>query len=867
MAFLYEKIDALREYGSCAPVPDYIPQNLNPNFELRPYQRKAFENFITHFESRKCPKPTQVLFHMATGSGKTLMMAGLMLYLYQKGYRNFLFFVNLSNIVEKTRENFTNPASSKYLFAQDVVLEGCRVPIRQVENFQDASPDAINLCFTTTQGLHADLWTAKENAMSFEDFKAHKTVLISDEAHHLNVDTKKKRSAEEESSYHSWEQTVKAIFRQHAENVLLEFTATCDLANPAIRAAYEDKMITDYPLAKFYADRYSKDIITLRSDLSVMERALQALVLSQYRLKVFQDYRLSIKPVVLFKAAKIAESKAFFETFLEMVRTLTGARLQALADAANSAVMRRAFGYFADNGISMETLASELRDDFAAEHCISVNDDQDATQKQILLNSLEDVGNPYRAVFEVKKLDEGWDVLNLFDIVRLYETRQSSGSRISPATIAEAQLIGRGARYCPFQVEAEQPRFQRKYDEDVSNPLRICEELYYHCQNDHRYVTELKTALREIGLDTDQMVQREYTLKPAFRTDPLYTQGVLFVNDREVQDRRAVRELPDALRNTVYRYEAPAGTSGMDEIMRDTPGMTDTRSETKTTQWTIGEIAAIQYALVHKALMKYPVYRFQTLKRCFPNVASTREFITSAEYLGGIRLEIVSREARPSMTTLYRAVFSALGRIADSISGIEETYRGTRVFHPCRLQDVFGDKVVHYTRPHDGGVGVPQSDVSVNERDRLDLAGQDWFAYADNYGTSEEKAFVAHFYTYIDRFRQVYQKVVLIRNERMFHLYSFEEGKRFEPDYVLILQRETDGGLEQIQVLIEPKGNHLLAEDAWKEAFLLSLEQNSVAVGGEEDGCVRHRIVGLHFFNENTRKREFDQDLENLLKL
>lgn len=102
--------------------------------------------------------------------------------------------------------------------------------------------------------------------------------------------------------------------------MLLEFTATCDLANPAIRAAYEDKMIADYPLAKFYADRYSKDIITLRSDLSVLERALQALVLSQYRLKVFQDYRLSIKPVVLFKAAKIAESKAFFTAFLEMVR-------------------------------------------------------------------------------------------------------------------------------------------------------------------------------------------------------------------------------------------------------------------------------------------------------------------------------------------------------------------------------------------------------------------------------------------------------------------------------------------------------------------------------------------------------------------
>jgi hypothetical protein len=38
---------------------------------------------------------------MATGSGKTVMMAGLILYLYEQGYRNFLFFVNRGQIVEK----------------------------------------------------------------------------------------------------------------------------------------------------------------------------------------------------------------------------------------------------------------------------------------------------------------------------------------------------------------------------------------------------------------------------------------------------------------------------------------------------------------------------------------------------------------------------------------------------------------------------------------------------------------------------------------------------------------------------------------------------------------------------------------------
>ena len=118
MPFLYEKIDAYREGGFSKELPQYIPDNLNPNFELRPYQTAAFENFITYFENDKlCQKPTQTLFHMATGSGKTLIMAGLMLYLYKQGYRNFLFFVNLSNIVQKTKENFLNSVSSKYLFA------------------------------------------------------------------------------------------------------------------------------------------------------------------------------------------------------------------------------------------------------------------------------------------------------------------------------------------------------------------------------------------------------------------------------------------------------------------------------------------------------------------------------------------------------------------------------------------------------------------------------------------------------------------------------------------------------------------------------------------------------------------------------
>lgn len=855
MAFLYEKIDTLREYGSSAALPSYISENLNPSFELRPYQKQAFENFITHFESDNRPKPTQVLFHMATGSGKTLIMAGLMLYLYKQGYRNFLFFVNLSNIVEKTRENFRNPASTKYLFADEIVLDGERIRINQVDNFQYADKDAINICFSTTQGLHMDMWMAKENGMSFDDFDEQKVVLISDEAHHLNVETKKKMSAEEESNYHSWEQTVKNIFSRNADNILLEFTATCDLANPAIRAAYENKIIFDYALTKFYGDRYSKDIITLRSDLTIMERALQALVLSQYRLKVFQNHRLSIKPVVLFKAAKIADSKDFMAEFIETVKSLTGTQLRDLSNAANNEVMHTAFAYFANNGILFDTLAAELRDDFSEEHCVSVNDDKDATQKQILLNSLEDADNPYRAIFEVKKLDEGWDVLNLFDIVRLYETRQSSGKKIAPATIAEAQLIGRGARYCPFQIDNEQPKFQRKYDEDITNELRVCETLYYHCQNDHRYVTELRNALREIGLDTDKIVQREYVLKDDFKATDLYRQGLIFLNVREVKDRKDVRGLTPTVRDDIYRFQAATGASGIDSVMAETPQGVDPVIDLKTAHMTIKEIAAINYAVVNKALIKYPIFKFNTLRSYFPNIKSTRQFITDDEYLGAVRIDIQSNDEQPTMETLYAAVFYVLGKIAGSISGIEETYRGTKEFRAKKIRDVFRNKTVNYTEPHDGGIGISQNDPSVKRDWKIDLSTEDWFAYTDNFGTSEEKAFVAYFSGYVNDLKKIYNRIYLVRNEREFHIYSFEDGERFEPDYVLFLQKDKSDGFEQLQIFIEPKGTQLLEKDAWKENFLLQLEKEAVPTTIFVDDN-DYKIWGFHFFNQNNRMKE-----------
>ncbi|MCQ5078312.1 DEAD/DEAH box helicase family protein [Gemmiger formicilis] len=865
MPFLYEQLDTLREFGSYTEIPPYIQENVNQRFELRPYQIGAFENFITYFENEKmCRKPTQTLFHMATGSGKTMIMAGLMLYLYKKGYRNFLFFVNLSNIVNKTRENFLNALSSKYLFADEIRLNGERVQIKEVSNFQYSDDDAINICFTTTQGLHSDMWTAKENALSDDDFANKKVVFISDEAHHLNVDTKAlAKNKDEQDNYKSWEYTVRRIFEMNKDNVLLEFTATCDIHNPQIRAEYESKIVYDYPLSKFRADGYSKEIKTLRSDVSVMERAIQAIMLSQYRLKVFQDNRLSVKPVVLFKAAKIADSNAFMEDFIDTVKNLTGDELRRVSELTDNETLGEAYAYFEKNGISFEQLAQELRDDFSAEHCISANDDKEAAARQIALNSLEDATNPYRAVFEVKKLDEGWDVLNLFDIVRLYETRQSSGKRISPATISEAQLIGRGARYCPFQIDDEQEKYKRKYDTDIDNPLRICEELYYHCQNDSRYIGELNNALREIGVDIENKTVRTYVLKDTFKADSLYREGFVFTNDRVEKSRNDVDGLLPSVREHIYAVKLSTGSSGEDTIFGAGNALTEKAVATYTYRTDIQTIADMNYAIVHKALCKYSVFKFNTLKSYFPNLKSTREFITSPNYLGAIKIEITSKYETPTPSILFSACVNVLGKVAESVSDIEITYVGTTEFKPTRISEMFKDKKCNYTIVHDGGLGYSQNDASVPNGWKIDLSKEDWFAFEDNFGTSEEKAFVAYFKSFIPHLKEKYDKVFLVRNERQLHIYSFDGGERFEPDYLLFLHKQNDAGYEQLQVFIEPKGTHLIADDKWKEDFLLEIEDKAVTTKIFVDDN-KYKIWGFHFFNTDVRMNEFKKDMERL---
>lgn len=872
--YLYQKIEKkvianTSWYKSC---PDYIASNLRKELPLRDYQSNAIRNFISFYEDPSLKNsPTHVLFQMATGSGKTLLMAGLILYLYKQGYRNFLFFVNTNNIIYKTKDNFLNQFSSKFLFAENIHIDGKNVDINEVNNFQDTDPDAINICFATIHKLHGDLINVKENCMSFDDFSEDPVVLISDEAHHLNADTKSSKAVKDDNA--SWEITVENILSSNNQNILLEFTATAGLSNKAVKNKYVSKLIYDYELKQFYKDGYSKEIKSLRSDLDLKDRIIQAVLLSQYRLKLFSKHGLNVKPVILFKSANSTKSNEnSYELFQKVISNLTVDKLEVVLNSKND-IFKRIREFLTNQEISHESLVQEIKFDFSDEHCLIVDEKILNEKSQLLLNSLEDDSNRIRAIFEIKMLDEGWDVLNLFDIVRMYDTRQAghtkNGKReISKTTISEAQLIGRGARYCPFKINEDDELFKRKYDSDEDNELRICETLLYHCFDEERYISELKEALRHEGLDLDKDVIRcSYKLKDDFKNTDLFNSGLVFLNERVKKESKDLLSLDDKLISKIYSYTEQSGASELEDLFGSDENKSSVLKD-KVYHFKIKEKAKDNYSVVHKALRQFREFNFDNLKKHFKDLKSMSDFIFKEEYLGNIEIQIHYFGKDVSQSTILKALVRNFAEIAKKIGFNESIYEGSIKFKPKKFRNVFTDKTISVAKASvsTGGKGISQKN-SLNYP--LDLSSEDWYVYNDNYGTDEEKALVKQFKTYLDDLRKVYSKLYLVRNEQQLSIYSFKDGNRFEPDFVLFLQKVDGKDFEQMQIFIEPKGENLLKQDKWKEDFLLEIKEKTNEDPSLLSENSHYKIWGFHFTNFNgkqeDRRSDFRQDMEEII--
>ena len=63
------------------------------------------------------------------------------------------------------------------------------------------------------------------------------------------------------------------------------------------------------------------------------------------------------------------------------------------------------------------------------------------------------------------------------------------------------------------------------------------------------------------------------------------------------------------------------------------------------------------------------------------------------------------------------------------------------------------------------------------------------------------------------------------------------------------------------QLFIEPKGNHLLYTDQWKEDLLLNLEQEAKVELYQNQS---YKLIGMPFYNKENRESVFEERLLNI---
>jgi len=869
--FLSEDFDVLSKNNVFEKeIPDYITENLNPNFELREYQKEAFTRFFHYLEKYpEKPEEKALLFNMATGSGKTLIMAGLILYLYKQGYRNFLFFVNSNNIIDKTKDNFMNFLSSKYLFNEKINIDGKPIKIREVNSFEGINENEINICFTTIQKLHLDLSLDKENSITFEDFKNKKLVLLADEAHHGQVKTKQTSLIPEKN----WENTIEQILDKNKDNLLLEFTATMGFENnPTIKSKYLNRLLYKYDLLHFRNEKFSKDIELFRVDGNKEYRMLTAVLINQYRQDIASKYKIKhFKPVILFKAqARIEESKENYRIFRELIDNLKKEAIEDIKKRSNESIMKKLFAFYEMDGTSIQNLIKKIQLNFVEENCLNVNesvnlDNQNIKSKdrekvllqQNILNSLEDEKNPIRIIFAVQKLNEGWDVLNLFDIVRVSEQQATGGTtkgRIAPSTISEAQLIGRGARYFPFKLDESQDKYKRKFDSDIENELRILEELYFHSYDESRYISDLKNALIEKGLMDDETEERELKLKEPFKKTSFYKTGKIYINRLVKKDYSKMKSFKDlGFNDNNIQYELFSGKGEKTQAFKDEKY--DNSKIIKKPK-TIS-LSKIDPHIIRNALAKISFFEFKKMNIIYPSLNSIKELISNKEFLSSLNIEF--RGTKEDLENISNkdkldAVLKLLNYIKDSLKGNITNYIGSPEFYEEKISSKFYDKTLKLNKKD------PRF-----KSDEAYLENKEWYVFNANYGTDQERACVEFIEDLIEEnLKEEYKEIYLIRNELHFTIKNFKDGRGFAPDFVLFMKSKKGKELTY-QIFIEPKGGHIAEGDKWKQDFLLEIQEKFSSSGLKRFiETTKYKVIGVPFFRKEKLNNFKEELLENI---
>lgn len=736
------------------------------------------------------------MFEMATGSGKTLVMAGLILECCKQGYQNFIFFVNSTSILEKTKLNFTDSASSKYLFSENITINDENTEIKSINHLNESQTSAINIYFSTIQGLFSLFTKVKENAITIEDLKDRKLVFLADEAHHLNTETKKKLSDAEFSEKHNWESVVKLALEQNKDNLLLEFSATIP-NEKSVKDKYENLKVITYTLKEFSENKFCKNIYSLSYENKELEtRFLGACVSSLYKELLVQHHNIeNFKPCILFKSERIEDSKDNQERFNAFLENLSPLDLENFFNHSRNAFFKDAKNFF-DKQHYTPNLAALLQTKFKKSVQINTNNEKELEKSMLLLNSLEDRQNPKRVIFSVDKLNEGWDVLNLFDIVRLKNKASQKD------TTKDAQLIGRGARYYPFSYNDLKPSsiefYQRKFD--LFNPLSVLERLDYHAIYDSEFIAKLKKELQVSGLG---FVNGKQTipLTPTKNLKCYYAS-----NTKDKNKNLFNKDYTDPVKVKLQSLHVPLFAFGVREKKVDFKEE-NKGDKTYYKPYTLDKIP-LNYFL--KAL-NLKNLDFKTLKKAFKKHAFNNKVEFIERYISQLKTNFHKNQKFDDNKNLLKLAVYIIENLKDTLLKEQDKYEVSAL----ELKEF----------------ETHNRSLSASEFEK-DIPSYEWLLFKDmrKLDSDLERDFLDFINNHKEVLDKKFKEWCVLRNDRFTELKVFCNienspyyAQGFEPDFILFAQTHSDEFLG-FTCYMEAKGEHLEHSNAWKEEFLEMLE-------------------------------------------
>lgn len=822
-------------------IPSHIEENLNK--ELREYQIKALKHYL--LQTQKLSS-NHLMFNMATGSGKTLIMAALMLDCYKRGYRNFVFFVDRTSILEKTKLNFADKYSSKYLFKESINIDSKNVEINIIDNLFESKDECINIHFTTIHALYSLLRKEEENKITFEDLKDKKLVFLADEAHHLNSDTKSKSENEIKEG---WEAIIKRAYESNSENLLFEFSATIPQDSKVLEK-YQDKIIYEYALKEFCLDGHAKRIFLIKYDNNTLEyRFLGALLLSFYRELLAQKYSIALKPIILFKSERKPESMQNQEKFIELVENLEVFQIENFYKNVNeqSELLNKSLEFFKTK--FGNTYASDIirffQKNFKALYILNTNDDKELEKNQILLNTLENKDNQIRVIFSVDRLNEGWDVLNLFDIVRLTNTKSSKA-----ITTKEVQLIGRGARYCPFMVENfdKELEYKRKFDNDLNNELSALERLSYHTINDVKFIKNLNESMSKEGLLFEGERNRVDLLVNEKVGDIVKNNKIYYAHNKRIKKQ-------DLKHFSITRIEMEQKIKGL-----QIPYFSNSIKESEEKFEEIKEEYDFQkLSKLDDINIKYFLKAMNTLGLDFDEINKNFDFKGKKDFIENYLKNICvcfSRKQKFTTQTKLEIAKYILENFKSLKQSIKQEYE-VKEFELHQFN--IGNKIVF------------------KNNDNFENSNFEWLYHKTLcFDSKLEKEFLDFIETRKDEISKVFSRWFVIRNEGFeeFKIYDNRKDEPtyamgFEPDFIFFGKKnKDDDNFFSIQCFIEAKGGHLAgAKDAWKEKFLQTLKGNVLSTKDNKMLTLQALPFFLGEKIESNKHRDFFDSFDEFLTL